>query len=213
MKIIIQALLYLSVMISGVVKAQNSVGLGLGGYYGHINFKSSNSASDKFLSGVPSAGASLYYKFDLSKIENKANGKYTPSVIGELSYLPFKVKDNNTSLLTTWTLQYLTQNLTFRLTANTKKRIKHFASLGLGNFIMIGGTQQRGFEQYSLTSELSKTVQAFESNIGIVYTISEESFTTISLGYHNAFTNIEKEPNQTAKMQFWSINIALFFNL
>lgn len=208
-------MLMLTVTISLPLTGQKAVGIGIGANSGSVKFGTDgDNTTAQHLRGVVSGNASVQFQFSL---EESWRAKVTRSVLcAEVGYLPMKIRDDNTHLLTSWSMNFITTRLAYRHHPNSLTigmRTNFFWGVGVSGNFLINGTQQRGFEQYNLKYELRKSGLQALAEAGLRYAISNETFSTLSLEYDHGLTNLEKDPGQRAYVRYWKVNLTLFFDL
>jgi len=192
--------------------SQSSIGFSLGGNFSQVRFKNSDGVLDEDLKGLPGTSATLFYFLQLA---NGKKGNYAfANLLGvELGYKSSKFQDKANSLLTTWNLQYLTGQLTFRHVVLSDHRVNLFFGSGVAIDYLRGGTQTQGFNQFEITEDLNRVNLSILVETGLKYNISEDAYTTLRLGYLRGLTNLEKDPEQEVFIHAVRLSIAVLFYL
>lgn len=193
-------------------QSQSSVGFSFGANFGQVRFKNSDGVLDESLKGKPGASATLFYFLQLAN-KGKKNRAFANLLGVEAGYKFNKFEDKESSLLTTWDMQLLTGQLTFRHVRLSNHRVNLFFGGGLAVDYLIAGTQTQGFSQFDITEDLNKVNLSLTAETGLKYDISSDAYTTLRLGYLRGLSNLEKDPDQQTFVHAIRLSIAVFFYL
>ncbi len=198
------------VLLSLTGKSQHAIGFSLGGNFSDVNFTNSNGISYKSLKSVPGIITTVGYT------QNLHYNKRRRSVhqIGlEAGYKSNNFKDKESSLITTWNMQFLSTAFIYRYYPDYRKRTGLLFGGGVMYDFLLSGTQTQGFNQFNITQELARSNFSLGLETGINYNISPEATTTLTLRYLRGLLNMEKDPGQKAYVHAFNITATIYFML
>lgn len=189
---------------------QSWVGLGIGASTSRLEFTGTDGIRNRDLAGLPGVSTSFFYQ---QKVSKKNQKKFSSKTVlsTELGFKSARIKDRESSLLTTWSMQYLTGNLTLRRRVGSKHKVNSFYGVGLFTDYLLSGTQNKGFEQFDLTNDLRRRVAGVIAEFGLSYYHSDDSYSTLKLSYLHGISNLEKDPGQKAFLYVLKISASVFF--
>lgn len=190
--------------------SQNWVGLGIGASTSKLMFTDTNGLRNRDLVSLPGASASFFYHHRISK-ENWRRFSSTTVLSAETGFKSARIKDRESSLLTTWALQYLTGNLTIRRNVGSKHKVNMIYGAGLFADYLMSGSQSKGFEQFDLTNDLNRRAAGLITEFGVSYYQSDDSYSTLVLSYLHGMSNLEKDEGQVATLHLLNISVSVFF--
>lgn len=192
--------------------AQRWVGVGIGANQSQLQYTNSLGIKDENLRGLPGVNASFFF---LQRVSKKKAKRFPPKTIlsTEFGYKSIKIKDTKSSLLSTWSLQYLTGNIILRKHINSKHAVNAFYGGGLALDYLLSGSQTEGFEQFDLTEDLKRSNTSLTAEFGITYFQSHDSFSELKFSYLRGLSNLEKSNDQKALLSAFKISGSVFFEL
>jgi len=187
------------------------VGFSIGANHSQLRYKNTKGVLDENLKGIPGGTASIFLQTQV--FDKKKSARYPAATLlsTEIGYKSTKIKDKASTILTTWSLHYLTANLTLRRKANSKKKVNPFYGGGLVADWFASGTQNLGFEQYDLKEELQPLNFSITAEAGLTYFVGDDSFGTLGLSYLRGISNLETSPDEQALLHSIKISMAIFF--
>lgn len=189
------------------------IGFGIGGNVGTLTFQSRTGSNTQEIKGMPGVLAQVSYSQDLGKKISgfRQHSREVHQLLFAAGYQSLKLEDVQSPIQSNWTMQYVTSKLAVRTIFGGNKKTSLFGSLGASADFLVGGTQVIGFTKYDITQSLMKHNLGALAELGLHYSISGDSYTTIAISYHRGLSNLEKDPEQKAQLHSWQITMAIHF--
>lgn len=208
--VVLIAMLLLTI---GHACAQSKVSFSIGSNYSQVRFRNSAGDLNENLRGLPAAKISLAYEHALEKANARKEFDPSDHIGVSLGYKSGQFKDKASHVLTTWTTNYISVGVDYFHRTGSKKPIHFMYGGGLVNDFLTSGVQSRGFEQYDLSQDIRAKNFSAALHTGLFYRISDFSQCALKLSYLKGLTNIEKDENQTARLNAWQLSAVVFFDL
>lgn len=204
-------LLFLFATMKIACQAQN-IGFGLGGNISALTFKSEDATTQQ-IRGLPGVNFQVSLSQDLG--DQKAGFSRYRDELNQLffalGYKSFRLEDAQSPVISNWTMHYLTSQFGFRSHFSGAAKTNLFYTLGGSLDYLVGGTQVNGFTRFEISETLKNYNAGAFGELGLKYSISDESYTTISLAYLRGIANLEKDEAQIARLHSWQITVAIHF--
>ncbi len=187
------------------------IGLSIGANHSQLRYRDSDGNLDKNLKGLPVGTASILFQREL-RDNTKSSGYHNSSLFStELGYKTNKIKDKSSTLLTTWSLQYLSGNILFIKRENSRNTVNPYYGGGVAFDWMVNGKQNLGFEEYNLSEDLNAFNLSLVGEFGLTYFISLDAMGSLGLSYSRGLSNLEKGPNEQALLHAIKLTLTVFF--
>ncbi|HEY0653369.1 MAG TPA: hypothetical protein VGD65_09585 [Chryseosolibacter sp.] len=130
-----------------------------------------------------------------------------------LGYKSVQLRDRENQVASRWSINMATFATTIHYDLVSTKRIRVNSGLGAEGNFLFNATQSRGFEQYVITNRVKRSNVSLLLDWAVEYQISAEAFCSIEALFFNGFTNVERDPGQSAYLRGFTPSIAIHFNL
>lgn len=198
------------ILLSFLGNGQHAVGFSLGGNFSSVNYKNSNGVSDKSLKGLPGIISTFNYRYNIGY---KVRRKSVHQIGIDTGYKSSKFEDKESSLFTTWNMQFISTAIAYRYYPYYRKKTGFFFGGGIVYDFLLSGTQTQGFSQFDISKDLAPSNLSVNIETGIKYNISYDASTTLTIGYLRGLTNIEKDLSQQAFIHSFKIAASVFFRI
>lgn len=190
-----------------------SIGISVGANQPNLIFKDAEGIRNKDLKGIPGITADISYQFGLNYPEDRSRFPLLTTLQFRSGYSNYKLRDNASTIVTNWMMQYWTNSLLLSQYLDSRKRVNPFYGIGLYLDYLIGGVQTSGFDQYNMTDSIERLSCGISGELGLTYQTSDESQIAINIGYSGGFNNLDKDEGEKAFLHSLFIQASTHFKL
>lgn len=180
---------------------------------GALRFKSEGELATQEIRGLPGVVAQASYSqaLRIGRGDSLQDGTSTHRLVFDAGYQSIRLNDAQSPIHSNWKFQYLTSTLMLRTIFAGKGETNFFYSFGASGNYLLKGMQVLGFTRYDLKEDLMKHNINAVAQLGIDFPLPDDSHSTLAISYHRGLSNLEKDPEQKARLHSLQITATIYF--